>query len=152
MVGKHKMIKDLQAENIRLRRMLEQKSRNEVQKVEGDFIAADVASKDLINCLKETVATEKSRTKQALKGEAVAIARADMYMREAINFRVLMMPAFPGEKNDLQLADERMARRDKMVEARDESKRAQAEIIRGHICRCICMCMCGCISRCICWT
>ena len=131
MVGKNKMIKDLQAENIRLRRMLEQKSRNEIQKVEGDFIAADVASKDRIKCLKETVAAETRRTMRALKGEAVAIARADMYMREAINFRVLMMPAFPGEKNDLQLADERMARRDKMVEARDESKRAQAEIIRG---------------------
>ena len=43
-----------------------------------------------------------------------------MFKRDAVAFWTLMMPAFKGDKGDLQDAEERLARRDKMVATRDE--------------------------------
>ena len=55
---------------------------------------------------------------------------ADMFKRDAVAFRTLMMPAFKGDKGDLQDAEERLARRDKMVATRDEKMVEKDSIIK----------------------
>ena len=82
-----------------------------------------------INALKEELAYEKIRAlgvRSARAAAAVAEQKANLHLEEAINFRVMMNPTFG--KSDLKCADETLARRDRMIQARDAKLEADGEV------------------------
>jgi hypothetical protein len=84
-----------------------------------------------INALKEELAYEKIRAlgvRSARAAAAVAEQKANLHLEEAINFRVMMNPTFG--KSDLKCADETLARRDRMIQARDAKLEALQQQVR----------------------
>ena len=117
-----KEVKGLKQQVKVLQDQLRRAARDAVQAVKAELGEEVRVLKESCERLQETVRRANAHVTAARASEAAAMLSKEAYIQDAIAYRVLMVPAFKGDKGDLKQADERIAVHDKMVMARDAAK------------------------------
>lgn len=116
----------LTAELADARRQLHAKSTNQSQALEAEYLTQIEALQSTLEGMRRAASKSKGDVRRAIEGETIATSRADNFMTDAISFQVMM-----GGKGELRNAEERLARRDKMITARDVSKLEKDALIKS---------------------
>jgi chromosome segregation ATPase len=85
-----------------------------------------VKANETISSARRDLVSAKAETRRAIASETSARTEADAYRNDAIAFKVMM-----GGKGELRDAEELLARRTKMLRARDVSKDEKDDAIRS---------------------
>lgn len=102
----------------------------EVQSVDGNHRSTITALEGELTSKEDALSKARLQAKKDREMALKEAKDAKQYKDDAIAYRVINVSAFKGDKSDLQLADERIARLVKMVAARDVSKAEKDSVIR----------------------